>query len=950
MRPSPREAGRREKEAQGGSRDPEVAGERLSRTPQVLQTPGDNSPSQSQNFDGPVKFYNLATTLRDAAGRHHYGQDNKQVLFAASDLSSAAALIPLACEMGNWRRSYVHMAIMGNAETPLDTIKIINGAAEDSCHITWHDARPDYASVSNNKRMETSVVGGLGHIGQFLEPTAIITTDLDDEDSFFARGVGKKVKQKQLTHIQVPRSEPSKLGFLSRLDAASLHMWHSASFDIMIQAPLESSGSLIRLLKSLTAADYTGFSPPRLIIDLPYKIDKATMDFLGGFNWPPFQYKTPGQNDHLVVRRRITEQRENPAEASLRFIESFYPSSPGGPHVLLLSPQVELSPAYFHYVKAHILEYKHSGHAFGTSRDLFGISLETPSSFLNGSRFLLPDLSKAVASTTTVPNPNKGPFRWQAPNANAALYFADKWIEAHSFLTKRRTASLNRKTQGYLAGQAKLVTKDSPAWADYFLEFMRNRGWSLHYPALLSDKTTNAIATVHNELFQMPEEFTEAEKAPIWEDMPASVDSVLTVRDDYLTTHNAESSPTRALNAEGVLLQSLEPLLPPPAPPRPRSAADDELDDFYTYNPTAAQPFPRLTTLALLDNIGDAIYPDELLKRAEGVRLQWRVNAGGCSSAMATQKEDEMYPLQAEDLFCFDDRRPNGAPAISHEQSSRAEIPDGEDEAAQQQPEQPPQQANQAEIPSETVHGSGGAAAVIDRVVDAPHYLETAKAGFKAKTNKLEQHPEQPPQQADQADTPSKTVHGSGGVAAAIDRVVDAPHYLETAKAGFTAKKAKLEQEAARRPAALSPPPPPRNPPAGVYAPGKLPDPANENAAKQADPNSLTFPTISVDHPALSGQDRRAADAASAADTDSAQRHEEMARDTKPVNEAEDEFLRLAAPKLRPGGRAFKPPPAGGRDGKARPEAKGEKPKAGKLGRMKVVSDENERIAVRDPL
>lgn len=697
---APREPPRAVKQAEAELQDRQAEGERLSRTPKVLQTQGDGTPSQGANFNGPVKFYQLASTLREAGKRGSRGEENRNVLFAASDLSSAAAIIPIACEMGSWRRNLVHIAIMGTSETPLDTIQHINGATEESCHVSWHDARPDYAGVSSHSRMQTSVAGAIGHIGKFLQPVVVVTAELEDEDSFFALGLGKKVREKRLTHIQIPKQDPEKLRWLARLDAAGLSNWHSATFDIMVQAPLDSAGSLIRLLKSLSTADYSGFTPPRLVLELPHKVDKVTESYLRGFQWPPFPYRTVNQPESLIVHKRITEPKSNPAEASLRFIESFFPSSTRGPHALILSPQVELSPAYFHYLKAHMLEYKHAGHSMGTSRDLFGISLEAPSRFLNGSRFVMPDT-------------DPGTFRWQAPNSHAALYFSDKYIEAHSFLMKRHTAAFNPRIQGYLQDQAHLVTSDSPAWVEYFLEFMRNRGWSLHYPAIPTDDSPSAIAVVHNELYQPPEEFSGPEETPTWENMPPPSESVLTVRDEYLSSYQQSSSSSSVPNTEGPLITNLDSILPIPPPRRPPTEYEDHnMDMSYEYlqDPSGPQPLPALSSLPLLDHLGEVITTDTLLIRAEAMRKQYRQAAGGCSLARTDEKEAEMYPFQAEDLFCFDERRRTEAEGMYD-------------------PSRP-------STTKDELHGGDGAAAAVNRVTNPDRYQETAKAGMKAKIDR----------------------------------------------------------------------------------------------------------------------------------------------------------------------------------------------------------------------
>src|SRR2546421_86561 len=128
--------------------------------------------------------------------------------------------------------------------------------------------------------------------------------------------------------------------------------WNAITIDIVVQPPPESSGSLIRLLKSLQQADYFGSPPPRLSIDLPAKVDRATLQFLDHFEWPPKREDSMEPHiKQLTVRHRISRQHISSEEASVRFLESFYPLSPEKSHVLVLSPQTELSPLYYHYLK-----------------------------------------------------------------------------------------------------------------------------------------------------------------------------------------------------------------------------------------------------------------------------------------------------------------------------------------------------------------------------------------------------------------------------------------------------------------------------------------------------------------------------------------------------------------------------------------------------------------------
>ena len=609
------------------------------------------------SYDGPVKFYYLAGSLQNIKNIIDYRPGNRHVLFAASDLSSAASILPIACEMAGWKRNTVHFAIFGRDSVSIPDIMEANGAVGPSCPIYWHDARPDRGGDSTGPRMQLSVSGAMNHIVNYMLPQAVITADGDHENVYFATGMRRSVKAMALTHIEIPKAAPEKLAWLSRLDAGSLHSWHSAGVDVLVQAPLESSGSLIRLLHSLELADYAGFTPPRLTIELPYKIDQATQNFLAGFKWPPYQYlHDPTQPDELITRRRISEQHIDSDEASLRFVESFYPSSPKGPHILLLSPQAELSPVFFHYLKLHLLEYRYSLDHTEPYRNLFGISSETPTMYLNGTTRFVPP----VAVDDEIDDGTYNPFRWQAPESNAALYFSDKWIEFHSFMTKRRTASLHSRTREHHTTRPKQVSQKQPAWVEYALDIMRTRGYSLHYPGLFShfkghaDSPAQSLVIMHNELYQPPEEFTSPEQQLNKRQEVAkesSDDQVLTLpadAADYLPAHHPLDDQSQEINEERPLLRSLMPMLPD----LELQQVKDPIGGQIELRPRTL-PLPDLARIPLLDFTGDPLTSADLQSRAQINRITYRHLAGGCSDKAANV--DDIQLGSAEDLFCLDD-------------------------------------------------------------------------------------------------------------------------------------------------------------------------------------------------------------------------------------------------------------------------------------------------------
>lgn len=92
-------------------------------------------------YEGRIKFYNLAVSLRGVMGLGRHNRVNRHVIFVASDLKSASNIIPLACEMASWRRNNVHFALMGRDDLNISDIKDLNGISDEYCAITWHGRR-----------------------------------------------------------------------------------------------------------------------------------------------------------------------------------------------------------------------------------------------------------------------------------------------------------------------------------------------------------------------------------------------------------------------------------------------------------------------------------------------------------------------------------------------------------------------------------------------------------------------------------------------------------------------------------------------------------------------------------------------------------------------------------------------------------------------------------------
>ncbi|OTB19995.1 hypothetical protein K445DRAFT_8000 [Daldinia sp. EC12] len=483
--------------------------ERPKPPPSRPRTRPQNAPER--NFNGPVRFLELGQTLQAIGGTRGTMMINRNILFATSSLKSAATLLPIACQMGIELQNYVHFALMGRSEITLRDLRKINGI-DESCHIIFHDARPDDTQISTDDRMENAVFRALHHIFQYMHPQAIFIDGSSDEESFFLRGVHQHVNVKKNTLIELPRGSGKRLQWLTKLDSQALRMWNKVHIDILIHAVPGTSGSLIRLLRSLSAADYTSSAVPHLTIELPHDIDYSTKHFLESFAWPPAHVPNPTNARYLSLRHRMPRQRLSEEESSARFLESFWPAQPDFSHVLVLSPQAELSPDFFHYLKYSLMEYKYS--AISThqhwDRRLFGISLEQPLQLLDGKgSFFPPSISKESESSEASQNDISTSFLWQAPTSNAVLFLGDKWVELQDFVSRSLETKQKSDPVPALLSE-KVVSTQHPSWLEHALRLARARGYWMLYPSV--DIARN-LATVHRELKHIPEEYDNQENS-----------------------------------------------------------------------------------------------------------------------------------------------------------------------------------------------------------------------------------------------------------------------------------------------------------------------------------------------------------------------------------------------------------------------------------------------------
>lgn len=345
-----------------------------------------------------------------------------------------------------------------------------------------------------------------------MHPQAVIV-DSEAEEPLFLKAAREQAVKMNLPApiIELPGGAEDRLSWLTKLDSASLLQWNRVSVDILIHAHTGASGSLIRLLKSLSDGDYMACVVPHLTIELPEEIDPPTRQFLQDFRWPPRSAQSSPGSSQLTLRHRIARRGMSEEESSVRFLESFWPANPAYSHVLVLSPQAELLPNYFHYLKMGVLEYLYSGLAQtqGWDQKLFGISLDLPSTHISGSGPFTPP--------TTEPKDGGGPdsglaadaptpFLWQAPNSNAVLFTGEKWAELHGFVSNSLEAQ-HAATSPLALLSEKVVSKEHPAWLEYILRLCRAQGYLTLYP---SPALAANLAIVHKELYHQPEEYENA--------------------------------------------------------------------------------------------------------------------------------------------------------------------------------------------------------------------------------------------------------------------------------------------------------------------------------------------------------------------------------------------------------------------------------------------------------
>ena len=158
----------------------------------------------------------------------------------------------------------------------------------------------------------------------------------------------------------------------------------------------------------------------------------------------------------------------------------------------------------------------------------------------------------------------------------------------------------------------KLVSKTYPSWLEHILQLSRARGYWTLYPNF---KDADAIATVHSELYQLPEEYSHDSEME-----PPDLDAVLSA--DPANAHRHMEAP--------LISKSLLIALP----------NDGEL--------------PKMIDLPLLAWDGERLKVTEMEENAAEYSHIFRHEIGGCDATAVQQKR---IGLTAGDLFCLEDKQ-----------------------------------------------------------------------------------------------------------------------------------------------------------------------------------------------------------------------------------------------------------------------------------------------------
>ncbi|RYP13707.1 hypothetical protein DL767_010611 [Monosporascus sp. MG133] len=520
----------------------------VQRPPPSQANPRSRAPPASppeRTYNGPVKFLELASSLHAITPTQGSMAVNKNVLFAAASLKSAATLLPIACQMGAELKSYVHFALMSRSNIDLAELQKVNGI-DESCNLIFHDARTENAQISTDARMENAVFRGFHHIHMYMHPQAIIVDASSDEEAWLNRGAQQHAKVTAPHCARGTRSVGESYTASKVLERGRLHS-----------------------------------------VSNPPSHYRASV-----------RYRLFGQTvSRVFLMAAATPCRPDQFSSAYSSSSDTSAGHDGGGEFSTL-PRIFLARAYQKLARPCTLA---PGRIVTTVLPF----LEQPTRLLDEKEPLIPPTSKGDAGDAPTP------FLWQAPSSNAVLYLGEKWVDLHNFTSRSLAAKQDPGSVSSLLTE-KLVSKKHPSWLEHALRLARMRGYYTLYPG---EETAKNLATVHSELYQLPEEYAREGNSQKF------------LADDA-TDEEVEAARKRAL---GETESSLAPM----------SLLDSLPNGGELY------PLSKLPFLSWDGRKTDLVAVDE---SAATYATEFRNTVGGCSTS---NKEDHSSEdLLTQDLFC----------------------------------------------------------------------------------------------------------------------------------------------------------------------------------------------------------------------------------------------------------------------------------------------------------
>ncbi|KAI8997167.1 hypothetical protein BDB01DRAFT_770074 [Pilobolus umbonatus] len=271
------------------------------------------------------------------------------------------------------------------------------------------------------------------------------------------------------TFIRLNSQHIRSLHWMSTLPWTALRNWNKPSVKIIAMVGGTRFTQMKRLLQSMKDAYYMGDRVDISIL-MDSKTNKAIHNYVNNYKW---------NTGHKLIKHRIAG-----VQLMQHYVESWYPSNEDE-YGLILDDRMELSPAYYMWVKYTLLMSRYSDTE--VAKRLIGISLYSPTVLdTDPSGRILFTPSKTVRTDY---------YRMQSTSLGA-LYFPEYWKEYHDYITSRLTdQSIVKKGHRHLMSKSVFDRIRSDKWVNSWRKYMDELIYMRGYVMLYSMKDN--YSTVH---------------------------------------------------------------------------------------------------------------------------------------------------------------------------------------------------------------------------------------------------------------------------------------------------------------------------------------------------------------------------------------------------------------------------------------------------------------------